>query len=92
MVLLRCFAFGCFWAVIFWLGLSVICGGVATSMSGAPPPGGLGLKKGYTQGYDPSFAAGAEFRERYGHYVMIAAAALSAAGTIVGVLPGTRRK
>lgn len=91
--MLRRLGFGCFWFAVFWVGLSVICGGVAGSIAGSKGPApGAGFKQGYSQGYEAGLVAGAEFRERYGHYVIIGAALLAAAGTLAGVLPGTRRQ
>ena len=92
-VILRRFVFGCFWFAVFWVGLSAIGGGVAGSIAGSKATApGAGFKQGYSQGYDAGLVAGVEFRQRYGHYVVIAAAMLAAAGTFAGVLPGTRRK
>jgi len=92
-IVLRRLAFGCFWFAVFWVGLSVIGGGIATSIaSSKPPPDTVGIKKNYSHAPELDPAAAAEFREYYGHYVLLGAAILAAAGTFAGVLPGTRRK
>ena len=92
-VILRRLVFGCFWFAVFWVALSVIGGGIATSIASTrPPPDTASVKKNYSHAPELDPAAAAEFRERHGLYVILGAVALATAGTLAGVLPGTRRK
>lgn len=92
-VVLRRVAFGCFWFAAFWVALNVIGGGIATSIAGTrPPPDTASVKKNYSHAPEIDPSASAEFRERYGFYVILGAVALATAGTLAGVLPGTRRR
>ena len=90
---LRRVVFGLFWFGIFWFALMVIGGGVAGAVAGAKsaPPGAT-FDQGYEAGQRAGYAAGIEFRERYGRWIALGAVVLSAAGTLTGILPGTRAK
>jgi len=46
----------------------------------------------FADGYAKGRAAGEEFRRNYGGVIVLGALALSIAGTVAGVLPGTRRR
>lgn len=92
-IVLRRLTFGCFWFAVFWVALNVIGGGIATSIAGTrPPPDAASVKKNYSYAPEIDPSASAEFRERYGFYVILGAVGLAAVGTVAGVLPGTRRR
>ena len=84
--------FGLFWFGLFWIALLTICGGIAGSMAGGnvSRPGET-FGQGFDHGFDAGVVAGAQFRERYGKAVLLAAAALAFIGTAKGILPGTQR-
>jgi len=90
---LRRLVFGLFWFGVFWVALIVIGGGIAGAMAGAKsaPPGG-NFEQGYESGQRAGSAAGIQFRQRHGTWVCAGAAVLAAAGSVTGVLPGTRRR
>lgn len=92
-VALRVLIFGLFWFAIFWGALTVICGGIASSSTtGAPPVGTAVQRGGNVAERVNNYAAGADFNERYRVWITTGAAVLAAAGTLAGILPGTRRK
>lgn len=83
--------FGLFWFGLIWMAILVaggaIAGGMAGTRSGRPGENAQQLTQ---RGYDAGVLAGAEFGQRHGPDVLVAAAALAALGTIFGWLPGTR--
>lgn len=85
--------FGIFWFGVIWVALMVVGGGIAGSIAGASAvkPGEY-VAEGDRLGQVAGSEAGAEFAEKYGTHVLIAAAALAALGTGTGKLPGTRRQ
>lgn len=91
-VLVRRLAFGCFWSGVFWIALLTIGQGIAGSMAGgrSAPASGT-VQQGHGEAVR-GLEAGIPFRERYGLHVVVASVALAAAGTVTGLLPGTRRK
>jgi hypothetical protein len=92
-VAVRVLLFGLFWFGILWMALIVICGGIASSASkSTPAPTGATVQHGPDSAERVGHAAGADFNERYGPWIMTGAAVLAAAGTLTGILPGTRRK
>ncbi len=84
--------FGIFWFGIFWVALTIIGGGITGSTFGAKgPQAGEVLREGRRpHGYPGADIGSAEFSDRFGTHVLIAAAALAALGTVAGKLPGTR--
>lgn len=88
----RRLVFGCFWGAIFWLALLIMGGGIAGSLvdQSTAPQTTLRAGEGISRPVD--VAAGVRFRERYGWHVIAGAVVLAAAGTLSGILPGTRRK
>lgn len=92
--MIRRVLFGIFWFGVFTLALLTIGGGIAgASASGeVSAQTQAGARPGFSEGYQVGVAAGAEFRERYGRLVVASAAVLAAAGSFVGLLPGTRKQ
>jgi hypothetical protein len=89
----RRLAMGCVWFVIFWLGLSVVGGGIAGAVSSRDLVNSPGTaQEHFERGYQVGQAAGAEFHRRYGHVLTLMAVVLALGGTVTGVLPGTARR
>jgi hypothetical protein len=92
-VALRVLLFGLFWFGILWMALMVIGGGIASSASKGPhAPPGASVQHSSESGERLGYAAGADFNDRYRLWVIAGAAVLASAGTLTGILPGTRRK
>jgi hypothetical protein len=90
-VKLRRAAFGFFWFGVFWIALLTIAGGISGATTAKIPSRQTSVQPGSQHSPQPDVAAGVEFRERHGTWIIIGAAALATIGTVTGVLPGTRR-
>jgi hypothetical protein len=92
-IALRVFIFGLFWFAIFWGALTVVCGGIASSSTAGAPPVSTSVQPGGNVAERVNnYAAAADFNERYRVWIIAGAAVLAAAGSLPGILPGTRRK
>ena len=76
--------FGVVWFVVFWLGTSMICGGIIGAQAGAGTTN-------YQDGYAAGQAAGQEFGRKYGLLIILGSLGLSVLGTVKGFLPGTKK-
>jgi len=89
----RRLAFGCVWYVVFWLGLSIVGGGLAGAAAGNQQAiSNPSIQQRFDRGYQVGFTAGQEFQQRFGRTVKIAAVVLATVGTLAGILPGTKRE
>lgn len=77
-------AFGFLWFIVFLVTAMIIFGFVV-----APDTSGYSEA---VQSYDAGYATGYEQGQRYGKFVILGSLALSVIGTVLGWLPGTRRK
>lgn len=77
-------AFGFLWFVVFLVVGMLVLGIVA-----APDTSGYNEA---VQSYEAGYAAGHEAGQRYGKIIILGALVLSALGTFLGWLPGTRRR
>jgi hypothetical protein len=85
--------FGFLWFIVFAFGSLTIGGAVAGGMASA----NLDVKSknfsdAYSAGHQAGQGAGAEFAAHYAGKILLAALFLSIAGTVFGVLPGTKKR
>ena len=83
--------FGAIWffALVF---LGFVGGGAAVGVMAGSKVQATDVADGYAKGLEAGSRAGAEFRRNYGGVIVLGALVLSVAVTVLGVLPGTRRR
>jgi hypothetical protein len=83
--------FGAIWffALAF---LGVVGGGAVVGFMAGSKIQATNIADGYAKGREAGSIVGAEFGRNYTGVIVLGALVLSVAGTVLGVLPGTRRR
>ena len=80
---MRRIVLGVGWFFILWFGAHVIGGGIAGAIAGTSAAN-------ESEGYQLGQAAGQTFSQTYGGAIVLVAIGVSAMGTFMGWLPGTK--
>lgn len=83
--------FGVLWFLFLSFAGVVVGSAIAGAVAGSKVTAGS-TSEGYAKGQHAGQAAGAEFGQKYTGVILLGALVVSVAGTITGILPGTRKK
>ena len=84
---------GMLWILAFWIGIVMLGGGIVGAIAGAKA--GMqtqgGVIEGWKAGRTAGRPAGHEFGRKYTGFIFLGSVILGIAGTVTGILPGTKK-